>query len=180
MSLPVPGHGLSHAPDSGCGAAARAAAPSGQVTTSIARSAVARAHVAQRVEHSARSRCAAVGYGRLQRMHAEGLDVQKIRPRRLKTRGAGGHRGRPPSIWRPIRSRRSAWRRPEPRGPRRTRARHYPAMCAPHGWNLRDNKLMIRRSGRCGNPTFRIFVFSSPRHFEKRTLINALFIKCHE
>ena len=167
MSLPVPGHGLSHAPDSGCGAAARAAAPGGQVTTSIARSAVARAHVAQRVEHSARSRCAAVGYGRLQRMHAEGLDGHKIRPRRLKTRGAGGHRGRPPSIWRPIRSRRSAWRRPEPRGPRRTRARHYPAMCAPHGWNLGDNKLMIRRSGRCGNPS--IFVFSSPRHFEKRT-----------
>ena len=170
MSLPVPGHGLSHAPDSGCGAAARAAAPGGQVTTSIARSAVARAHVAQRVEHSARSRCAALGYGRLQRMHAEGLDGQKIRPRRLKTRGAGGHRGRPPSIWRPIRSRRSAWRRPEPRGPRRTRARHYPDMCALDDARVESTRqqLMIRRSGRCGNPS--IFVFSSPRHFEKRTL----------
>ena len=57
---------------------------------------------------------------------------QKSKPMRLKTPGTRGHRGRPPSIWRPKRSRRSAWRRPEPRGPRRSRARHYPGTAM--GW----------------------------------------------
>ena len=34
-SLPVPGHGLSHAPGFECEAAARAAAPSGQVADEV-------------------------------------------------------------------------------------------------------------------------------------------------
>ena len=35
LSSPVPGHGLSHAPGFECGAAARAAAPSGQVADEV-------------------------------------------------------------------------------------------------------------------------------------------------